>query len=618
MDTDYNRPRRPNSDTLTYLKSLPFNESLAHEEILAYINQQSNNKEESQTTPEEQQQYNHLDVDYPQNLSAALSALDEIKNEIASLAGDEFGSQCIETIARITVPYSSLAARKLLHGISGYIVHLSTHRYGSHVVQTILQNVLRGKNGLGMDEKEICAILEIDQDGDGDEHSEENKDLPKLNQALISIAEEIIPATKELAVHICGSHVLRSLLCILSGVEEELPQHLMNKGGMMDSGGNRRGKAKKKKKKKKPLDSDLTNDGMNNSASFSKYKAVTDARFDVHDSTINDCFFSLICELTGIDFKHIDTSEPIKAGDLQQLVCNPSAGPLLIVVLRILTIISTTTSKSDDDRNNLKKHDGNEEEKSIADFRLGIIEQQPFFSKDSYAEILAKNIICWDDFIVNVNEQANCGETIYGLSGETRGSHMLEILLRISNNDFYDKLCHAGKFLESDSFVEYAQHEVSNFVIQTLLNTVRTRSQAESLVKCVEGIISNGYVLKAENKRKGILWRSVEMAANFRIGQETLLKSIRKGFTSLKNDDSTSDIDKSLLEISDCVPLLIGYREAPDDGSRIGLDAIGARITYHLLRFVPRLCSDVIKGILTNFSTKELMSICNDGLGSRW
>lgn len=503
MDNDYNRPRRPNADTLTYLKSLPFNEVVAHEEISAYIEYQKEVKNRESGNHEENNNVN--EVDYPQNLQAAFSALDEISNEIASLAGDEFGSQCLETITRITAPYSSVAARKLLNGIRGYLVHLSTHRYGSHVVQTILQNVLRGRNKFGLSDKEICGILEIDQDNE----DEGMANLPSMKDIIIGVSEELIPATKELAIHICGSHALRSLFCILKGVEEEIPEHLLNKGGFMVSGGTRRGKLKDKKKKKKKKAAEVEGNGsVLNTASFSNYKIVTDTRFDINDSSIHETFFSFMWELTGIDFKDAHKEQDNEVGDLQQLTCNPSAGPLLIVLLRILTLSFSSIEIKKKNLDDIGKND----EKDITEFRLGIIPQQLYFDSGSYAEILAKQILCWDNTINDAIEQKQSGEIIYGLSGETRGSHMLEMLLRTSNDIFYEQICQAGRFLNRDAFVEYTEHDVSNFVIQTLLNTVRTRSQAESVIKCIEEIISNGYILDARNKRRGLFWRVCEMA----------------------------------------------------------------------------------------------------------
>jgi len=608
MDKDYNRPRRPNADTLTYLKSLPFNERLVHEEISNYINDRQQHSQEEETEEKDE-------VEYPQNLSAALSALDEIRHEIASLAGDEFGSQCLETIARITIPYSSVAARKLLHGISDYLVHLSTHRYGSHVVQTIFQSMSTNLN-LSLSEKEMFELLELDQDN---EDVSEDDNLPSLRDLFIAISEEILPASKELAAHICGSHVLRSLICILSGVEQIIPDHVLGKAsGLMENGGNRRGKVKgKKKKKKKKVMDDIQSNGIGNNANFAQYKAMTNPKVDPNDVDIQECLYSLIWELTGLDLKKIDPKAVPEVGQLQQLACNPSAGPLLIVLLRVLTIRFNNAIGIKKDGNS-----DNSNEKCLSDFRLGITEPQIHFEKESFAEYLSKQILCWDPSIKDSKDQKKAGEIIFGLSGETRGSHMLETLLRTSNDEFYDAVCQAARFFDKEAFADYAQHDVSNFVIQTLLNTVRTRSQTETLIRCVEGLISNGYILNPKNRRMGIFWRAVEMSAKFRIGQETLLKTMRQGFTELQNKEGqnisqSGNTQDQLMEVSECIPILISYTAPEKEGGRIGLDAAGVRTVYNLLRFVPRLCNDVLAGILSKFSEDELFSICNDGLGSR-
>lgn len=98
---------------------------------------------------------------------------------------------------------------------------------------------------------------------------------------------------------------------------------------------------------------------------------------------------------------------------------------------------------------------------------------------------------------------------------------------------------------------------------------------------------------------------------------------MRKGFSTLKKKDNetekdSQDSESSALEIVDCVPLLIRYQAPEKEGHRIFLDAAGARTTYHLLRFVPRLCPDILEGIISKHKAEELVSICGDGLGSRW
>jgi len=181
---------------------------------------------------------------------------------------------------------------------------------------------------------------------------------------------------------------------------------------------------------------------------------------------------------------------------------------------------------------------------------------------------------------------------------------------------------------------DYVVHPVSNFVVQTVLTTVRNKEQAETMLKTVEKVIASGVTIDPTKKRRGILWRATELAAKYRVEQDGLLKAIRLGFLACKNDDNTNndqvgndanDSDKkkkqrkkaSSVEIKDCIPMLIGLKRSPEDETRISLDAAGCRSVHHMLRFSPRLCQDVLDGIIKEMSSEDLVSIAKDGLGSR-
>lgn len=160
----YNRPRRSNVETVAYLRGLPLDVEASKAEISSFLNQTEKSD------------------DFPESLAAALSAIDEIQMEIASLAGDERGSQCIEVLTHISAPYSEVAARVLLAGCSGYHVHLATHRYGSHVVQTILQLAVASSSetDLAMDEEAPQFKESLDA-------------LPTLSELIHEMVEELAP-----------------------------------------------------------------------------------------------------------------------------------------------------------------------------------------------------------------------------------------------------------------------------------------------------------------------------------------------------------------------------------------------------------------------------------------
>ena len=102
---------------------------------------------------------------------------------------------------------------------------------------------------------------------------------------------------------------------------------------------------------------------------------------------------------------------------------------------------------------------------------------------------------------------------------------------------------------------------MSNYIVQTILHTVRTREQAENMVRILQHLVGEGYILDSKNKRQGIFWRLVEMCAKFRVGQETVLKSMRKGFMRMKSineiESSPENNYTGNLEINDCIPQIL-------------------------------------------------------------
>lgn len=99
------------------------------------------------------------------------------------------------------------------------------------------------------------------------------------------------------------------------------------------------------------------------------------------------------------------------------------------------------------------------------------------------------------------------------------------------------------------------------------------------------------------------------MSSKFKIGQETILKSIRKGFSIIHKESDMS--------MEDCIVKLLEIKIPQEEGGKLIIDATGARTVYHLLRFVPRLCTEILDGILSNYGSFALEAMCNDGLASR-
>ena len=594
----YNRPRRPEPETISYLKSLPLQDvSAAHKEVDAFLLDTNSSNE------------------YPQSFAAAISAIAEVQHEVASVAGDEHGSQCLEVLANIALPYSELAARILLQSCQGYGLHMATHRYCSHVLQTIFQLSVVTK------QSHSSADLALHEDGPQcfDDNNHENNNLPSLQTLILNLVEELSPHAPQLAIHVCGSHVLRTLLCVLGGVDL-VSSHGKSSGNVSDvvGGANLRGRKKNKKKKKKKIPDGA--EPQHPGTMEIVYRTKENSRlFSSEEDTPS--LSKALHELTQA-IVNVGSSSDDGPGELQQLSIHPSAGPLLIVLLRVLTY-SAESARREFENNTDNK----------ADVRLGMTKPEPTFEVGSPAYQLACQLLCWKQ---DEQEQPYAGEVIYGLSGEPRGSHLLETLFQLAPDSFHASMVQCGEFLVPDSFLEYAQHDVSNFCLQTILATCRSKDQAETMLKVViEKGISSGLVVDAKQKRRGILWRAVELAAKYRVAQESILKAIRIGFGATlsnkedKEEAATIDTEgatkkkkkqrakASALDIKDCMPLLIALQAPEQDGGRAMMDVAGCRTLYHLLRFAPRLCEETLNGIIDGISTEELVLIAKDGLGSR-
>ena len=636
---EYGRPRRPNPETVSYLNGLPLDESLATQQVRDYVEhfqkQVATNADEA---PE-----------YPPLLTATHAALSSIQKELASLACEETPSVQVETLLRISCRFSVMAKRAVLYSMATYWPFLCTHRFGSHVAQTALRCVVAN-----------CEVNMDEFDDEGKEIAEDsygglfsNEDDTSLAYLMLQTLEELKPYASELAVHVCGTHVLRSAICILSGVEfvDAFAPSKNDEQSEWDVGAlaaARRGKLKdkkKKKKKKQPTGADGDSHSRQEVTTVKAMSMIPDLqsdKFDKDGKVLMQDLINVICLCDGNNRNNDGKVTP--PGELQQRSCHPSAGPLLIQIIRVLSYLDEQSLQS---TGNSKQNDL----ESKADRRLMILPREPQYAPGSDAESIVHKLLCWDQSISDTGESAStqpyAGDIIYGLSGEPRGSVLLETILRCCPDSFHDELCQTGGFYVEDTLREYAFHSVSNFVVQAVLNTVRNKSQAAKLVKCLCGMIEDGSILKFKggdgdspgtNKRMGIVWRALEMCVlkSSSQDQEQIIHALMRGYGSINSGSGDNDADDEVggrkkrsrakgLSAQECIPMLLGLKPAgtsveedSGNGFRLMLDASGARALHQIFNFSERLRLEWVKGFMRVYEQEDLVKIANDGLGSRW
>lgn len=547
--TEFARPRRPNPDTIAYLKSLPLDEEAAQGEILNFYNhEKDSNCSGSTETPSS---------DFPSSLAAALTALDEIRQEVASLAGDERGSEVLEVLIKITAPHSLSASHKWLTSCLGHAHHLALHRYGSHVLQTVLEqsflstSILTTSSGNQED-----LALHLDSPVNMEEWQTTTKD--DLWDLLGQLQQELLPVALQLKTHLCATHVLRTLFLIMGGI---VCSNLQSP---------RRGKVKSKTNGK--AFSALASSGSGLLGSRIHYLETYHRR--PSDNTITTAALDEWADALA------SPSAGVPPTELHELVCHASGGPLLVVLLRSITY-----------RDNPNKKNRSSTDAADAVARsLGTLPSEPKFDDNSKACFLAKSILCLEE-----NQSVQSEDAVYGLAGDARGSHVLDIILRLCHDEMHERIIEVGKF--RDSLQEYVEHDVSNFVVQTLLATVRNAKVAEILVKACVPLIESGLILDAHKRRRGILWRLTEMAVQYRVGEAMILQTLQLACPGNK-----------------IAAMLLDPKRNSANDNRLTLNVEGTRALYYLLHFSG--AEGILEGLVA-MSVDDLDALARDGLGSR-
>jgi hypothetical protein len=121
------------------------------------------------------------------------NVLDEIKTRLASTICDRRTNYLLE---RICFNSNIQQLMEILNKCQPYGIFLAQNRYGSHVIQAIFSR--------------LCFLFKNNQTEDVDENV--------LETSILSFIEPMLNSFKFLATEISGSHVLRSILCLLSGL----------------------------------------------------------------------------------------------------------------------------------------------------------------------------------------------------------------------------------------------------------------------------------------------------------------------------------------------------------------------------------------------------------------
>lgn len=568
----YSRPRRPESETLTYLRSL---EPVIDKSITALLQQNSNQR--GTIVNDAQKRYQEVEEEENEAEERSLlvqNLIDELTFKVASLAMDRHAAPTLEKVAR-------LCTRKqlahLLHGCLGYAACLASNRYSSHVLQTFLS--LTGP----MLEAELLGIGEEEDRDEGLDDkppfstgSEIDEAAPgegiSLADTATKLAEELRASWLSLIFDLCGTHSMRAFFCLLAGmpaVAEKRGRHAKHKHGI-------------------------------ETAVAVGYQGIGAGPGDVRSKTQGETgnlhstplvMHRVPARLADILGEMVTELANMELRDLHQALCDPYASPALGLLVQAVARKESAVRQ---------------------DFHL---DTDGIFFKQLVAKAL-----CFKD-------ADRCAEVVYAMAGEIMSSRFLEAVLwhtaptQVAARIF--EACIRGRVME------FAEDSVANFVLQTWLQ----RTESPEHLKAALDELAPRVRRLVETRRAGVLWRLAGACLRLRHGQEEMVDAVVSGLggaggeTKKEEGTNSSRLDMAVLALQTGLELDVGqgHREeghGTEHDRRLHLNVPGARLFECLMRFPTssgkhRGSGWIICRAVLELPPETLVAVATDNIGSR-
>ncbi len=576
---DSKKPQKAEQDTVTYLRQI---EGLLDDFSRNEFNNGKKKEEDAKSMEQDEDEEDALE----EKKILIKNVFEEIKNQEAALSTDKYSSNIIEKVLK------HATEEQLIHfglGIQEYFLFLSSNRYSSHVLQTYLQLVGKQMELYDGNEEDMLKIS-ISSLDDDDDNNNNNSTINNINisDIICNLCNSILGLSDNnnnedntynsssssnnnntkskwvsLARDICGTHVLRSLLSVLSG--RQVPK---NSSGGFSS------KKKKKKGQKKGRAS------SNQSGSMATLNDPSRKNENVTYSVPNSFTLMFI--------KAMDTIQELPQANVYDLCFDSNASP----VMQILLLYSENKKAVDD----LSKHilDWNEFETLKNKLSAG--------DGDDTTKI-TDSIHKWLD------------EMIQGRSS----SHVVEAMLRGVSTNFFDTFfqnCLVGRL------AKYSQLPSANFVVQQLLACLRAKEQVAICVKELVVVIPE--ILGARTCL-GVIWRLLESCISHKTKGKDVSRALIQAAAASKRDVVESLLGFT-LGTSSVVTMEEHPHEggnssstsANDNKKKKGLyiDIAGARVIQQLLKLHFSVCRPILQSII-DLPPRTLAALAKDPVGSR-
>jgi hypothetical protein len=577
---DSKKPQKAEQDTVTYLRQI---EGLLDDFSRTEFNNKNNNGNKKLNDGNEAEEEDAAE----EKTILVKNVFEEIKNQEAALSTDKYSSNIIEKVL------NHATEEQLVNfgvGIQEYFLFLSSNRYSSHVLQTYL--LLIGKqmelyDGKEEDMLKVTVSAATTADADGDNNSNNNITIT-ISGVIYNLCASILDVTDNgdadndsnynrgtktkwvsLARDICGTHVLRSLLSVLSG--RQVPKNSTT------------GFSTKKKKKKGQKKGRGSNNQSGSIATLNDPSRKNENKR-----------YKVPTRFTSMFTKALETIRALPQVNVYDLCFDSNASP----VMQILLLYSENKTAVDDLSKHILDWDAFQTMKNKASGMEGDVDET---SVGSANDAVHK----WLD------------EMIQGRSS----SHVIEAMLRGVSSNFFDILfqnCLVGRL------AKYSQLPSANFVVQQLLACVRVKEQVGICVKELVVVIPE--ILGARTCL-GVIWRLLECC----IAHKTKGKDVSRALIQAASS-SNRDVVESLLGFTLGASIFKNDEEEhhPHEGGGsntdnntnkkkkkgLYIDIAGARVIQQLLKLHFSICRPILQSII-DLPSRTLAALAKDPVGSR-
>ena len=416
---DAHKPKSPDSETITYLCQI---EGVldSHSKSVAVAAAAAASGGRSSKSRVDDEEDDDEDMETEEERKEMLDLLvnnvhDEIAGQQAGLAIDKSASMIMEKLLALSTPAQ---LRQFGASMRGYFLFLSSHRFGSHVLQKFLSLAPTAVEADHQLQK--TASNSTTQQNDAEDGEADGPPIT-MEAVLCDLCDEVGHKWTSLAKDLCGTHVLRTMLQTLTGRIGKSQSKRTGKGG------------KRKGRKKKGV-AEYDERYFNNMAN-----AIPTCEYEVPASWSQ----KLVSIVSSVSSK--------APKELYDLTFDSNASP----VLQLMMTLGSS----------------NEEETDILIRRIL-----------DWDELIAYEQRCAEKRAVSEREGTELEtfrSWVDDMIRDTCSSHVLEVMLQSASNSLMTDLLNR---IFSGHIATYARLPISNFVVQQLLTCVRSPEQLERVM----------------------------------------------------------------------------------------------------------------------------------------